>query len=156
MTASGSGLDPHISPESARIQIPALAAASGLSEEGLEQIVADNTEGSLFGHFRGRNRQCSRREPGGHLPRAMGCCGWMRQSKIALPAGFRLNGGTLCNSIFDKTLKSRNSSNDPDCTDETPAWLTINMPGKVLKGMAWSDRAGSILSRWEDAASIGV
>lgn len=51
MTASGSGLDPHITPESARIQIPALAAASGLSEEELTQIVADNTEGKLFGIF---------------------------------------------------------------------------------------------------------
>lgn len=51
MTASGSGLDPHITPESARIQIPALAAASGLSEEKLEQIVADNTEGKLLGIF---------------------------------------------------------------------------------------------------------
>ena len=51
MTASGSGLDPHITPESARIQIPALADASGLSEEKLEQIVADNTEGKLFGIF---------------------------------------------------------------------------------------------------------
>ena len=51
MTASGSGLDPHITPESARVQIPALAAASGLSEEKLEQIVADNTEGKLLGVF---------------------------------------------------------------------------------------------------------
>lgn len=51
MTASGSGLDPHITPVSARIQIPALAAASGLSEEQLEQIVADHTEGKLFGIF---------------------------------------------------------------------------------------------------------
>ena len=51
MTASGSGLDPHITPASARIQIPALAAASGLSEDKLEQIVADNTEGKLFGIF---------------------------------------------------------------------------------------------------------
>lgn len=51
MTASGSGLDPHITPASARIQIPALAAASGLSEEKLEQIVADNTEGKLLGIF---------------------------------------------------------------------------------------------------------
>lgn len=51
MTASGSGLDPHITPESARIQIPALAVASGLREEKLEQIVADNTEGKLLGIF---------------------------------------------------------------------------------------------------------
>ena len=51
MTASGSGLDPHITPASARIQIPALVAASGLSEEELEQIVADNTEGKLLGIF---------------------------------------------------------------------------------------------------------
>lgn len=51
MTASGSGLDPHITPASARIQIPALAAASGLSEDKLEQIVTDNTEGKLFGIF---------------------------------------------------------------------------------------------------------
>ena len=51
MTASGSGLDPHITPESARIQIPALAVSSGLSEEQLEQIVEDNTEGKLLGIF---------------------------------------------------------------------------------------------------------
>ena len=51
MTASGSGLDPHITPESARIQIPALATSSGLSEEQLEQIVEDNTEGKLLGIF---------------------------------------------------------------------------------------------------------
>ena len=51
MTASGSGLDPHITPTSARIQIPALAAASGLSEEELERIVEDNTEGKLLGVF---------------------------------------------------------------------------------------------------------
>lgn len=51
MTASSSGLDPHITPESAHIQIPALEAASGLSEEQLEQIVADHTEGKLLGIF---------------------------------------------------------------------------------------------------------
>lgn len=51
MTASGSGLDPHITPESARIQIPALADASGLSKEELEQMVEDNTEDKLLGIF---------------------------------------------------------------------------------------------------------
>lgn len=51
MTASGSGLDPHVSPEGAQIQIPALAEATGLSEEELEQIVEDNTTGKLLGVF---------------------------------------------------------------------------------------------------------
>lgn len=51
MTASGSGLDPHVSPEGAQVQIPALAEASGLSEEELEQIVEDNTTGKLLGIF---------------------------------------------------------------------------------------------------------
>ena len=51
LTASGSGLDPHISPASAEIQIPRIAAASGLSEEEIEDIVAENTQGKLLGVF---------------------------------------------------------------------------------------------------------
>lgn len=51
MTASGSGLDPHISPASAALQIPDLAKASGLSEEQLQQIVADNTTDKVLGIF---------------------------------------------------------------------------------------------------------
>ena len=51
MTASGSGLDPHISPASAAIQLPAIAEASGLSEEALTQIVEDNTQEKLLGIF---------------------------------------------------------------------------------------------------------
>lgn len=51
MTASGSGLDPHLSPDAAAIQLPAIAKASGLSMEVLEQIVADNTTGKLLGLF---------------------------------------------------------------------------------------------------------
>ncbi len=51
MTASGSGLDPHISAASAAIQLPAIADASGLSMETLEQIVKDNTSGKLLSVF---------------------------------------------------------------------------------------------------------
>lgn len=51
LTASGSGLDPHISPDSAEIQIPAISQASGISEEELKKIVEDNTEGKLLGIF---------------------------------------------------------------------------------------------------------
>ena len=55
LTASGSGLDPHISPESAEIQLPAISACSGISMERLKEIVEENTEGKLLGIF-GRDR----------------------------------------------------------------------------------------------------
>ena len=51
LTASGSGLDPNITPKSAQIQIPAISAASGLSEEELEKIVKENTSGKVLGVF---------------------------------------------------------------------------------------------------------
>ncbi|MPM59330.1 Potassium-transporting ATPase KdpC subunit [bioreactor metagenome] len=51
LTASGSGLDPHISPASASIQIPALVESTGLSEETLESIVNENTKGKFLGIF---------------------------------------------------------------------------------------------------------
>ena len=51
LTASGSGLDPHVSPEAAAIQLPAISQASGLSMDTLKQIVANNTQGKLLGIF---------------------------------------------------------------------------------------------------------
>lgn len=51
LTASGSGLDPHISPEAAKIQIPGLAKATGLTEERLKEIVEQNTQGKFLGIF---------------------------------------------------------------------------------------------------------
>lgn len=51
LTASGSGLDPHISPRSAEVQIPTVAENSGLSEEVVEQIVKGNTEHKTLGVF---------------------------------------------------------------------------------------------------------
>ena len=51
LTASGSGLDPHISPASAQLQLPRIAQASGLSEESLQKIVERNTTGKLLGVF---------------------------------------------------------------------------------------------------------
>jgi len=47
--ASASGLDPHISPEAARAQIPRVAGARGMSEETLAGLVAAHTEGRQFG-----------------------------------------------------------------------------------------------------------
>lgn len=51
LTASGSGLDPHISPKSAEIQVPRIAEASGLSEDEVREIVKNNTSGKLLGVF---------------------------------------------------------------------------------------------------------
>lgn len=51
LTASGSGLDPHISPASAQIQIPIVAANSGLLEEEVQKIVEENTEHKVLGIF---------------------------------------------------------------------------------------------------------
>jgi K+-transporting ATPase ATPase C chain len=51
LTSSGSGLDPHISPAAAAIQIPAVAKASGIPGNLLAKWVAQYTEGRLWGIF---------------------------------------------------------------------------------------------------------
>lgn len=51
LTASGSGLDPHITVQGARVQVGAVAGASGLSEEELNDIIDRNTEEKVLGIF---------------------------------------------------------------------------------------------------------
>jgi potassium-transporting ATPase KdpC subunit len=45
VTASASGLDPQISPAYAELQVPRVARVTGLSEEEVRTLVAQNTDG---------------------------------------------------------------------------------------------------------------
>ena len=49
VTASGSGLDPHISVAAAEYQIPRVARTRGMSEMAVRTLVESSTEGRQFG-----------------------------------------------------------------------------------------------------------
>ncbi len=51
VTASGSGLDPDISPQAAEIQIQRIATNRGLTQQQIRVLVKKNTEAPLMGLF---------------------------------------------------------------------------------------------------------
>lgn len=51
VTASGSGLDPHISPEAAFVQVARVARVRGLDANAVEALVRSNTDGPWLGIF---------------------------------------------------------------------------------------------------------
>jgi K+-transporting ATPase ATPase C chain len=55
LTKSASGLDPHISPAAADLQVPRIASTRKLAESKVRELIAGHTEGSTLG-FMGEPR----------------------------------------------------------------------------------------------------
>ena len=51
ISASGSGLDPHLSPAAAELQVPRIARARGLDPAAVRALIAAHTDGPWLGVF---------------------------------------------------------------------------------------------------------
>ena len=71
VTASGSGLDPEISPAAADLQIARVAHARGLSEDQVRQLIAENTRPRSAGNLRRAWGKRPAAEPGARSHRRL-------------------------------------------------------------------------------------
>jgi K+-transporting ATPase ATPase C chain len=51
ITNSGSGLDPHITPKAAQVQVPRISRLTGISADQLNKLIDEHTEGRDLGLF---------------------------------------------------------------------------------------------------------
>jgi K+-transporting ATPase ATPase C chain len=51
ITSSGSGLDPHVSPQGTYFQVPRIAKIRHIEEDALRNLISANIEKPLFGLF---------------------------------------------------------------------------------------------------------
>lgn len=58
VTASGSGLDPHISPQGAYVQISRIAKTRNINEEKLKELIRNNIEKPLLGLLERKESMC--------------------------------------------------------------------------------------------------
>ena len=49
VTASASGLDPHITLQNAKLQTKRVAKARGIAESEIQKFIKESTEGRIFG-----------------------------------------------------------------------------------------------------------
>ena len=117
VTRSGSGLDPHISPANALLQVPRVSRTRGLSEDLVLRLVADYTQGRQFS-FLGEPRvavvELNRALERGDLPFAPGPprAGLVPESApahwleylvfLALVVGFARPVGLFLTRVFER------------------------------------------------------